>query len=976
VIVGEVSTRDPVELLGEATELYAGGQLGRALTVVDEALRQASAQQHRILPSAMIQKAGWLREAGQTAPAAALLAAAEQELQRSDQGGASFEWSGLRTEQAALSQLGGDYIEAESLLAAAEALAREGPAAELQLPDVYANQAKLYLSLARLREAQQVLFKALEIDRRVGNDTSIVNDLNMLGTLYGRLGDVETARAYLEESLALASTKGLAKQAADAMSNLAAIADDRGEHAEAADMFATLNRFYVDMREGSDVACSVANEGIATVRSGDYARGRKLLSRAHELHLELGNAEHAIYDLVNLSSLESEEGNAEQALSLAVTGLASARDQGLIDLEWKLEFIVAQHRVALVKAGPSSAGVREAIAEALEGLVRAADIIELLRTRIGRPEEREWFVVDKEGVYESAIALCAALGRTKDLLRFCERARARAFLDAMGMATVEQLEKDDPRRTRRAELVSKLMDRAVTPEQKPQLLHELRLLRAQSAAERPLVAAITDTELPGFDEVCAAIPPEACLLEYFQTDNAVFYLLMDRTGLRSAGATRSEEPLETLVTRLRQEVIGGDSELATAHSLFVCLIRPVMAELSETKRLIIVPHRSLHYVPWSTLWFKPAGDDAPERQYLRNRFFLATMPSASYIAQQQLTPSPDPVVDVSMVLGDPVGDLAGAEAEAREVANRLDVSPLLGSAATRAAFLEAAPSAILHLAAHGSYNPDDPLLSALHMADGVVTVEDMLARAPRTKLLVLSGCVTGLSERRPGDELIGLARAALLAGARSILVTLWETSDEASRSFFQHFYRALLDGSTVSEAVAWAQHQLATGAEGYDHPVDWAPFVLLGDPDYRPIPASRTTGAAFDRAVHLAEQGDVDGARAAFERMAEDGDPELAAMAFYNLGNLLDQQKDVDGARRAYVRAADSGDSKAAHLAAYNLGILLANNGDAAGALVAFERTVSSGDPELRRLASRAMAALRRHTAADSKRPRQWWRRH
>ena len=76
----------------------------------------------------------------------------------------------------------------------------------------------------------------------------------------------------------------------------------------------------------------------------------------------------------------------------------------------------------------------------------------------------------------------------------------------------------------------------------------------------------------------------------------------------------------------------------------------------------------------------------------------------------------------------------------------------------------------------------------------MVTVEDLLSSGPAPGLLVLSGCVTGMSERKPGEELIGLAQAALRNGTRSVVATLWETFDESSTIFFEHFYEALTEG--------------------------------------------------------------------------------------------------------------------------------------------------------------------------------------
>ena len=100
----------------------------------------------------------------------------------------------------------------------------------MNLPDVYANQARLYLGQGRLSDAQDVLFAALEIDQRVGNKRSESNDLNMLGQVYGGLGDADTSAAYLTKAFDVAYEVGLTREATDAMINIAALMDDAGDH--------------------------------------------------------------------------------------------------------------------------------------------------------------------------------------------------------------------------------------------------------------------------------------------------------------------------------------------------------------------------------------------------------------------------------------------------------------------------------------------------------------------------------------------------------------------------------------------------------------------------------------------------------------------------------------------------------------------------------------------------------------------------
>ena len=867
------------------------GTAWQALQLLDEGIAVLPADAATARALILLQKAQWLRESGYPEDGAKTLDETVRELDRLPRAGHETEWQGVCTEQGVVAHSRGDFKAAEAFLAEAATLAQQSPLRDLYLPDVYANQASLYIDQGQLSKAQDVLLAALEIDQRVGNKRSESNDLNMLGLVYGSLGDRETSRAYLERAFEVAYKAQLMREATDAMTNLAALMDDAGDHEGAAEIFRNIGRMRADGGDESAAACSVANQGVAASMAGDLERAVTLLTRSHELHKEAGNWLHSVQDLLNLSNTEARRHRYDQALSYAEQALAGAHEYGLIELLWAAEDAVATWRAAVAVRSDGAEGAIAVLEEALAGYRRAADVVELLRSKVDRPEERESFLAGKEGIYDKAISLCAALGRPRDAFQFCERARMRSFLEALGSSRVEQLEEDDPGAEQRDQLVARLLSPGTPPDEKPGLLDELRIMRAEKMARRPALAAITEAELPTEVDIRAAIPPETCVLEYFQFGDSVFAFLLDQEGLKDSGVVTPPEPVEAIVSRFNDEIEDGNPELAAGSLLFHALVGPFMPKLAETEDLIIVPHRSLHYVPFSALWYEQGSDDEPSRRYLRRRFNLTTVPSASYLPYLARTVAPEREYGPPVVLGNPTGDLEGAALEARRVAAKLDVTARLGASATRAALLGAGAPAVLHVASHGQYSEEDPLLSGLALADGVVTVEDLLGPGPAPRVLVLSGCVTGKSKRRPGDELIGLAQAALRSGTRSVVATLWETSDKSSTLFFEHFYESLTEGgATVSQAITWARDALATGPGGYDQPVDWAPFLLIGDPEQRLVEPDQTPMAQLDRGMELAGQGNTDGAKSVFEHVASSGSPRAAARAAFSLGFLLNKQ--------------------------------------------------------------------------------------
>ena len=97
--------------------------------------------------------------------------------------------------------------------------------------------------------------------------------------------------------------------------------------------------------------------------------------------------------------------------------------------------------------------------------------------------------------------------------------------------------------------------------------------------------------------------------------------------------------------------------------------------------------------------------------------------------------------------------------------------------------------------------------------------------------MVLSACESGVGEVRGGDEVVGLARGFLAAGAETLVASLWNVHDASAAQLMEHFYRALQqeDGSNgqVRPATALRTAQLAALAAG-QHPTYWAPFFTIG----------------------------------------------------------------------------------------------------------------------------------------------------
>jgi len=170
-------------------------------------------------------------------------------------------------------------------------------------------------------------------------------------------------------------------------------------------------------------------------------------------------------------------------------------------------------------------------------------------------------------------------------------------------------------------------------------------------------------------------------------------------------------------------------------------------------------------------------------------------------------------------------------AEAERVAGLLLGTTLLEETATLANLrAQVKGSRIIHLATHGEFRPDAPLFSSLYLADGPLTTTDVFNLELDAALVTLSACQSGASVVGGGDELVGLSRAFLYAGATSLLMSLWRVEDQATAQLMDGFYQNILAGQRSAAALRQAQLNLLNSDEGscYRHPYFWAPFFLVG----------------------------------------------------------------------------------------------------------------------------------------------------
>lgn len=413
-------------------------------------------------------------------------------------------------------------------------------------------------------------------------------------------------------------------------------------------------------------------------------------------------------------------------------------------------------------------------------------------------------------------------GRPARVLHWAELGRGRHLLERPARPPT------DPLLTRHlAELratVSDLEQRAGRGRPTAALLHRQavleRAIRDHCRRQRGGLLAATESSTPGTTALTTELGG-AALVEFTELDDALYAVTVAAGRARlhrlgPLGAIRElVQWLPFAIRRLARQPAKPASSAAalallrdTAHRLDAALLQPLSAEIGK-RPLVLVPTGVLQSMPWALL---PSCADRA----------VTVAPSATlWAAARRRVPLPGPTV----VVAGP--GLPGAQAEATEVAALHGVAPLLGAdAAVASVTAQLDGAGLAHIAAHGSVRADNPLFSALRLADGPLTVYDLerLRRGPDT--VVLAACESGRNVVLAGDELLGLSAALLSRDTRQLIASVVPVPDAATAPLMVSLHAHLVAGD--APAVALLRAQQAIGAEEPAALAAAAGFVCLG----------------------------------------------------------------------------------------------------------------------------------------------------
>jgi CHAT domain-containing protein len=567
-------------------------------------------------------------------------------------------------------------------------------------------------------------------------------------------------------------------------------------------------------------------------------------------------------------------GESASAQDLCDQALDIAQNQGLLDLKYRCDYLLGQ-----------IAEQRGDLGAAASYYDRAVQGIDEIQSRLVL-DERTTFLEDKGNIYQRAIILALKQGNKDRALIYVEKAKSRVIGDYLrnnidirlraGDKASEAILEDLARlREEQAwfssivyevENEANLSDTAImriraigpTEARREMQVRERRIEHLLEQMQLRLVGDLVSRQRSDWtDSIVTSLWPKlghnTLMLEYYIAEQDLYIFQLTHKGVDVHIVQDALPKLERLHALWRVNLdlaaqaanspdrataFAGlqDNSLGLLQKLYDLLLKPVNQLLHSCQHLVVIPYGILHYLPFHCLF-----DGV---QFVVEHLDVSYLPAAALwdICRQrgQRAVAKRAPLSNALVLGlSDGGRLEHAVHEAEVVAQKLGACPMLDAAATTALLWQyGAYSPIVHIAAHGLFRLDAPNFSHIKLADRQLsTIEVFNLDLSSCSLVTLSACETGRAVVAGVDEVIGLGRGFLYAGAASLLPTLWKVDDASSAELMEMFYQALLGEYGKAAALAGAQRaflaRARTSIRPYRvHPYFWAAFHLIGDPGF------------------------------------------------------------------------------------------------------------------------------------------------
>jgi len=687
-----------------------------------------------------------------------------------------------------------------------------------------------YITLGHYKTSIEYFEKALEISKVIGGKKAQSHSYTGLGNVYLALGQYYKALKYQEESLRIDEEIEDRDGEKGSYTILTGIYYAFGQYEKAIECQKKALEICIELKDRKGEAASYNNLGIMYNALGQYDASVHFQEKALNIRKDVGDREGEGISYVNLGNVQYALGQHEKAIDYLERGLEIFQETGLKGKEHLVLYGLAMSHFQ-----------EKSFSKASDYFFGSIEGHENLRKYL---KDEDKLSLDVQGIslYKGLTEMLIFLGKVDEALCTAERGRARALVDLLfSNFGIQEVNKS-------SEFT----------------LSSLASLREKQRSDFLFISIITKqinlwlmeksgkmnfkigTELSANEKEKSLRDLVAITLKSLPTDDREEYDDRSLSGIYEDELSTAEEKSEATSQhhfRGNEEEEEQERE-ANLKTLYQMIIAPV-ADRIQGPEIVIVPEGGLFLVPFAAL-------QDSNGNYLSKKCRIRLTPSLTSLQVIQSFPENNHSQTGALIVGDPtVGlvkfdekvrvlkPLPNARTEADMVSRyvRPPYVKLIGEHATKAEVLKRIQDvALVHIAAHGDAErgeialaPNEGTTVITRKEDFMLTMEDIAKVGIKAKLVVLSCCNSGRGKIMTAEGVVGIARAFLGSGARSVLMSLWPVNDAATKVFMNVFYRSLMrDQKSASEALYLSVMKLRE-SDIYNHFRHWAAFVLLGD---------------------------------------------------------------------------------------------------------------------------------------------------
>ena len=709
---------------------------------------------------------------------------------------------------------------------------------------------RIYFNRSNYTKALENFQNSLSIDEELEYNQAIVHTLNHIGEIYMELGENQIALEYLQKNLDYnhEMTNGYTfMYIGMAYRNLSKYTEALEYFQKSINNFMSYNGDYVMLAKAQgqmaetyylqknySKSIQISNKSIETVNTLSHLLGFGSIPAYS--HLTLAQT------FIDQKKFIKAKENIESALNIALALNHNSLKQKLYSIFG--DYYAEQNLDSL----------------AIEKYKKSIEKADIIRDFLEVEAHRSGFMTRVIDVYKKLIAILIKQNRKSEAFKYLEQMKARVLLDILNQEKIDYSKVITPAESKtELSLISSIekLTRKIHSNQQNQSDQKKSLQLERENKQKELTAFQENLfiqyqglrEKRGRGQPIDSVENAQDLLDtkeaaiyFLPTHEYLFTFILTKEDFSILTVDISMDNIHLSINQLLKGIKILNWNIEHSKILYEILIEPITDIIKDKETLCIIPEGKLNYIPFQALL------NSKRQKYLIEDYAIYYSPSLSSLKWLRSKTIKENKKLLAFGDCDFSGEknintmreklialpATGEEVKALNVIYSPNANIFLGSNATESNFNnQSTKFGIIHLATHSLVNEALPLFSSIAFSkengeDGFLEAREIIQMELNAQLVILSACKTAFGKQIAGEGMLGLTRAFFTAGIPSVVASLWQVEDNATKVLMVEFHKRIKEGNTPDLALKGAQIYMIKNS-GYTDPLFWSPFILVGD---------------------------------------------------------------------------------------------------------------------------------------------------